>query len=340
MQNNASRKLQYHGAVLAVAMAILTCCGIVTYEDRAPSRAANRQTANRKSKAQQAAGTCFQIVNGEVTNLHPAVVLLSHQEIQTVNGQRVLSHSTCSGTFIGTNAILTAGHCLRNGTTSGLRFIATRRVASIDDYARQYQSAEAATSVIHNPVYGDALDINNDAEARLDMAVLLFDKDVAPAVIPLAGRRPSEGARAIVVGYGSDHIGDPEPRNFQAISKRTGENSVLAAFPGKDWALALVGRTATSSPVTNPTDSLPAKGDSGGPMLVDGKVAGVVSAGRIVDMTRSIASYMDVTAPEALALFKRARAAGGKIGIPASGQGVQPSQPNSAAPSSQCRTSS
>ncbi len=173
-------------------------------------------------------GSDLKISGGSSTNAYPAVVALT-----AANGQR------CSGTFIAGNLALTAAHCIASSPIS---------------YYQSYQGrAHSMPNFFSNQTF---------SSAAHDIAVVVFDQNVAPAIMSLAPSLPNHISSATIVGLGITNTGSAFG------TKRTGStHNVQVHTPAQDVILA------TNGP-GNATGNL---GDSGGPILVNDTIVGVFS---------------------------------------------------------------
>lgn len=204
---------------------------------------------------------CFKIVNGATTNAHPGVTLI----LSLRNNQ---IYSTCTGTFIGPKTVLTAAHCIA-GTVMGIsrsNQIDMRSTASQNSALGTFISA--AKVLNNDPTINSRPPVPNDS--RSDVAVLIFSTVVAPEVIPLLDRQPVTGDQATLVGFGNDNT-DPKYAN-PVLYKRFGHNTITVENP---IGISVRGRPASNGNAAA-SDSVGASGDSGGPLLINGKVAGIL----------------------------------------------------------------
>lgn len=179
-----------------------------------------------------------QIVNGTAcSSANTPIVLLNLKD------RDGLPAGSCSGTIIGSRAVLTAAHCL------------DEEVASVKVY-RGSGDQVASTSVHPHPGYRQ--------NVAFDIGVVLTGEDLArtPAAL-LISRDARTGEQAVIAGWGADQYGN-------GTTLRAGATSI-----------SLVASTHLETQPSSSTSAV-CSGDSGGPIFLSQNsawaVAGVISA--------------------------------------------------------------
>jgi hypothetical protein len=222
--------------------------------------------------------SCFNIVNGVATDQYPAVGLV----LGTRAGAMVES---CTGSFIAGNLMLTAAHCALSGADTAIYWIPGASVAlprNAADTAALIAKGKKVQSVVTDATDLATGGVNTQSISK-DAAVLVFDGNVAPATLDLA-TGVADGAPVTLVGYGDLALIDPgDPVvSEDTLDKREGLNNVIVNAQTKQTFGDVLLLGGTPDPAGNAYQSrlsLAAAGDSGGPLLVDGKIIGVLSAG-------------------------------------------------------------
>jgi V8-like Glu-specific endopeptidase len=199
-----------------------------------------------------AAPVTARILNGTETSGFPAVV-----EIYILNADQ--SIALCSGTLVTPLAVLTAGHCLAFGAIAATVLVFPDGVTPIQH--------PAATASVH-PNFSIA------QAAYADVALIALETpvtDVAP--IPLIAKAPRAGLKGTIIGYGLDGGAGAEVKRMGTVKIRRCPRAIrrVGIFPGQ------LSTSVCWKPKHNGNDTCP--GDSGGPLLVKGAVAGVTSGG-------------------------------------------------------------
>jgi trypsin len=192
------------------------------------------------------------IYNGTPTGEFPAVAALA---IVFEGGET----GFCTATLIAPDILLTAAHCLEGNV------LAASAVFVADGVPLE---EHPGTRYVRHSEYAD------DVAAFADIALVLLAQPVTTVTpMPFATALPRPRTKAAIVGYGYDGIGD-------IGTKRVGEVRVKRCPKALRKAGLQKGQLLTSicwKPKRNSGDTC--RGDSGGPLIIDGAVVGVTSGG-------------------------------------------------------------
>lgn len=210
----------------------------------------------------------------------PSVVLLFDQTAGAI----------CTGTFITPTVVLTAAHCSMSGKVNSQGEVDLKlAIVNIKDQAKKEAEVVAvSTKVVRNPLW----DKNGGNVNSYDLGLVTFEPGVAQAVSEIAPQRAKVGDRLEIVGYGlnqATNLKDPS----SAGVKRTGTNKVVSLSQG---FIQFDGANNTSK--ADGTNSSASSGDSGGPLFIDGKVAGVTSGGGWGGFFKTRSLYIDLYSPQ------------------------------------------
>ena len=238
----------------------------------------------------------LKIINGaEVAkDEHQSVVLL-YVPIDDKTG------AACTGTFIDATTVLTAAHCTgpeavvdELGTVPANLMI-VRVTGTADDGSRLTEKIADSTAVYRHPQWGEA----GPAVNEFDVALVRFAEGISAGTTPLASSSPEPGDNVTVVGYGVSSAPVFGRADYSTLGiKRSGSNQVEFLEPG---FIRIVGTTRTGSADGSRASS--ALGDSGGPMLHEGRLAGVCSGGRRQSLFRSVSLYTDLNSESSRAFL-------------------------------------
>jgi len=254
---------------------------------------------------------CFELVNGQVSNAHPAVVHIVQVD-RTTPG-----YANCTGTFIGPNTLVTAAHCVpANPHGDEVFYLPGNRHndTEIENFLKQPDARNRSTKIF-------AANLNSVKKGYIlmdeiykDVAVVVFAQNIAPATISVAKTRPANGSSVVLVGFGNSTY----QGNDVELIKRAGESKMV----DNEFTRRYAGSSLSLFSNLNDGPSV-ASGDSGGPLLFNGELVGVASGYAVLDnrlrqllqtQYEILSSYGDVLSNEMNSLLAQAKQAGAVIG--------------------------
>lgn len=197
------------------------------------------------------AGTT-RIYNGSPTSEYPAVAGLGIAFSDGAVGY-------CTGTLIAPDIVLTAAHCLEGDV----------------DTAEAIFFPDATSYVVHAGLrYIRHSEYVDDVAAFADIALIRLTEPVTSVTpMPYATSKPRTRARGTIVGYGDDGQGNSGTKQVGEVRLKKCPLAMRRA--GLQRGQLLTSLCWKPKPRTSDT----CKGDSGGPLIVDGVVAGVTAGG-------------------------------------------------------------
>ncbi|CAH0402482.1 unnamed protein product [Chilo suppressalis] len=182
------------------------------------------------------------------TNRHKYLVKLSVHNKET-------SGVSCSGSIISSRWIITAAHCIfpnKPIKTDITHFRDGNRqvIVEIEKYFKHPDYNNTRNYVLTND------ESKNDVALLKTKKGIVFDDYVKP--IKLIDRTPEDNSLATIIGYGMSETIDFKPREAKVRLYRCGDKKNVLC---------------SKSPIR------PGQGDSGGPVVVSGRLAGITASG-------------------------------------------------------------
>jgi hypothetical protein len=205
------------------------------------------------------------IVNGRVTQDYPEVIQL-----------RRGGYPSCTATSVSDSTIITAAHCMGYGP-SDLSYVDNKGVT-------HYAVAQL------------------DSE-KVDAAVVVFQKGTFKASASILQRAPKAGDVLVMVGYGqTDYINNNMPDGLKRVGRNTitsfadRANGVINhRYDGGDY-LHYRSSIVVDTPVGE--ESMTGRGDSGGPMFINGQLAGCTSFGATRETLANMYQFVNEPNPD------------------------------------------
>jgi hypothetical protein len=160
----------------------------------------------------------------------------------------------------------------------------------------------------HEGIYGGShnLDALTTDYALKDVAFIVFPDGSFDKLMQIhTGPKPEPGATATIVGFGQHSLTEPDIIKDGGLYQQTATHT-LGQFPVNLHPKYIAGLIYLNS-----TSLMPFHGDSGGPLLYQSKIAGVLSIG---DPSQNKAYYASLSSAESKSLLSSVTSSGLKLG--------------------------
>ncbi|MEE1757189.1 trypsin-like serine protease [Streptomyces sp. SP18CS02] len=189
----------------------------------------------------------------------------------------------CGGTLVAPNKVLTAAHCIRPTSAENLDYVTDGLVlggtSKIGGGPEDEGTASAVSRVWVHPNW-------NPDTLQNDIAVMTLAKPMPYTPLPMAGPDDlasyTPGTQGLTLGWGlTSGTGDQVAANLQQVLLPINGDEACTANLGQfgydaSGPMICAGQPGTGDDATGKTTC---PGDSGGPLIVKGKIVGIVSWG-------------------------------------------------------------
>lgn len=250
---------------------------------------------------------CLKIIGATESDSYPAAFLT----VSPIPGQ-TNQYYLCTATAVSHNLAVTAAHCLRDPELTDPKIfrLNTRKLTYTNMRDELKYGVQAKRVFRHTGIYGGSHDLDNLTTdyALKDVAYIEFPVGSFTQMMAIhTGAKPNPGESATIVGFGQHSLQNPDIIKDGGMYQQNAVHT-LAAFPANLDPKYIAGLIYLGS-----DKFMPFHGDSGGPLLYQSKVAGVLSIG---DPALKMAYYASLTSVDSLALLKSVKDAGLTLGEP------------------------
>ncbi|MBF0443919.1 MAG: trypsin-like serine protease [Oligoflexales bacterium] len=235
------------------------------------------------------------VTNGKVISEgeYPEVILLHDPAAGAI----------CTGTFIKDDTVLTAAHCTMQGkeidkTSGKVNHTIYWAEVVADGEKRKAEKIAASTAIYRNPLWDE--EFKKQQVNKYDLAIVEFPPGTAKATARISSQKVKEGDTLTIVGYGLNYVpkSKTEIDKTSAGVKRMGTNKVSNLYRGFIYFSGATETTTADGTTVNAS-----MGDSGGPLFIDGNLAGITSGGGRDLFGRGASLYIDLQTEESKAFL-------------------------------------
>ncbi|XP_050333210.1 trypsin alpha-3-like [Bactrocera neohumeralis] len=192
----------------------------------------------------------------------------------------------CGGSLVRNNAVLTAAHCVKDPSGKDLS------VEALSVHADTINLGD--TGVVRTIKYALVPEVYDAKTLNYDVAVLILSSAIPSAslsVIPLDKSAVAAGTRCLVIGHGDTEEKTPVfSRQLQEIQVPVVSRAVCQR---EYYGIRVITQYMMCASEPGKKDSC--TGDSGGPMICNGKQAGIVSWGEGCGRVEYPGVYTDIS---------------------------------------------
>ena len=222
----------------------------------------NEKTLNCQNLAKSSA---FELIDGDVIDYQdfPSVHILYNME----------SKSFCTGTFVRQNLMITAGHCIQNPSLAKTSFVILKPII-VENKITSFSLVARSIDYQMNPEYVDIARLYGESSLKaflLDIGFVVFPDNTSETYRKINFKPIPYGEIIELVGFGKFNR-----RKQLDLRKRTGTNKIAEEIYHKGF-IEIEQVIDYGKVDEEKGDTGVLSGDSGGPMLHDDELVGIVS---------------------------------------------------------------
>ncbi len=275
----------------------------------------------------------FSLVNADITTDYESVGRLVIKEVDPDDPENYFI-KICSGSALSENTFLTAFHCLpTNKTPSSIYYVDEAELNlewTIEQQDELLTEDRRALQIIIDEQpdvkfndNGDAV-INTEA-VHQDLAAIIFPDDTFHSFLPIGDRNPVSCEFVELVGYGDITI--PATSENLVSVRRAGTNRLPLVPKNLSLPFGTILISGWKEENGSQNLTIASSGDSGGPLLVNGAITGILSIGGLINELSSdgqlnsflsgnaLNFYASLQTPNAARLLEKTVQAGGSFQV-------------------------